>query len=817
MTDFNELLADAFEDRSVWIYEGFDTVLSIVQRLKVPKTAPVDTADDEKALWAFVRARDLPHAWVRLVLSLLHYTVLNLDDVKSAIGIYESAKLTGGFNDLRTLLKLRRVEAEVEEIAARCIEEDIEWEGLDVDVYAAIATIPNYREQICVARRFKKLEEAAEKMAEKYREVEEAAKDAAERAKAEYQEFEKAAERAADENEDLEESNEFLRARNAKLEEQLREMKEVQMTYEFERAELRKDIAQLTEELADAQDRSTAEERVLLRQVEATLGGQRGEQSDELGWETSSDTDGKSIAELPIGDGEPQLASKCEGTVKVTGDKRKRRHSNAEYQEANEAGFGQNEGNEVIVIEDDDDDNAQDAEGGVAAGGDLLSAKSMSPAVAEAIVRRHEGSTRYMRNIRSLFEMCPTGPSLLNVRETLQWALETPRGKHGVRLESNKDYVHAYGILLRNMKEDEIVEYVGTPEKFEDVVATQKEFDYILKERRNEQVREQKLSDREITMLRGLKWPDVETKSREYIQKQNEKRLSKSHVDTVKELRMLAIAMLYGSGEHPPRRLEVLRIRRGTYTDTGNYYEGQEIVLNDYKTSDVYGQYRMPISNEIRGVLDLLADSSGESGEQFIFGKAEQVDKEENEKEKENGHCSKLVTTTFSEICGRPLTVGVLRKLYITHKGDIGELRYAKERIRLAKMMGHSVTLQQTVYTIRWPEAGLTEIGDHTDTPPSKRRKRVRERATKKLATPDEDAALLRAMQEYVDKSPEYKAQRKEGRTISFPWAHLKAKCPELADVPRDTIAQWGKRLKAKLSEGVTDDEGSCSCFGESG
>lgn len=251
--DYSELFADAFEDRDVWTYAGFDTIYLLLQRLKTQAA----TTDDKNALWDFVYDKHLNASWVRLALSLLHHTVLDLDEVTKAVSIYKRAGFSGGLPYMEVLLKLRSDEMIEESITVGCIKADIEWEGLEVDVYAAIATIPNHREQLCVARRVKKLEEVAKLATSKLQEVEEAAEDAAE----------DAAETEYTELEDLEESNRILWERNAILEhtleecqeklrqsveaatdirtdlrnEFLRKMEEQQKLHEFERGELRKE------------------------------------------------------------------------------------------------------------------------------------------------------------------------------------------------------------------------------------------------------------------------------------------------------------------------------------------------------------------------------------------------------------------------------------------------------------------------------------------------------------------------------------------------------------------------------------------------
>lgn len=137
-------------------------------------------ADDEATLWALASARDLRAVWVRLGLSLLEGK--DIGDVTPAVDIYQKAKLDGGFGTLRVLLKIKTDEKIEEQVAERCLEHDVEWEGVPPgDPQAAreaLLTIPDKRQQLVVrqwvktnARELTKARARVDELEDKYSEL----------------------------------------------------------------------------------------------------------------------------------------------------------------------------------------------------------------------------------------------------------------------------------------------------------------------------------------------------------------------------------------------------------------------------------------------------------------------------------------------------------------------------------------------------------------------------------------------------------------------------------------------------------------------
>jgi hypothetical protein len=76
-----------------------------------------------------------------------------------------------------------------------------------------------------------------------------------------------------------------------------------------------------------------------------------------------------------------------------------------------------------------------------------------------------------------------------------------------------------------------------------------------------------------------------------------------------------------------------------------------------------------------------------------LFGTVAQVEKE--------GWASAKLQEVFYRICGKKLSCNMLRKIYITYRESSHDLFLAKERVQLAKQMGHSVKTQLFSYPRR--------------------------------------------------------------------------------------------------------------------
>jgi hypothetical protein len=271
---------------------------------------------------------------------------------------------------------------------------------------------------------------------------------------------------------------------------------------------------------------------------------------------------------------------------------------------------------------------------------------------------------------------------LPNVIETI---VETKsKKKDGSHNNSAETHISAFKSLLKHMSEEEKREYFTSKAKYEDLVHLMAEKGLVLAEKRNKVYDEQLLTEQEKQKMAIVgEWEDIENAAKIYVNNHG----VPETINTLEEqdlVENLALIMLYIL-EHPPRRLEFLTLSR-VQGPLKNFIKEKQIFLNVYKTSKVYGQYFLSISDYTQSLLTLLRP-----GSEYIFGTEEEVLRD--------GWASARLQRAMKDVLGIAISCNMLRKLYIMGKTDKGELKWSKERTELARQMGHSVGEQQRVYT----------------------------------------------------------------------------------------------------------------------
>jgi hypothetical protein len=465
---------------------------------------------------------------------------------------------------------------------------------------------------------------------------------------------------------------------------------------------------------------------------------------------------------------------------------------------------------------------------------------------------------KYYSELRRLFRWYPDGNKLYRMKDTIRHIIITPRKKGSAEMKvgGNKDFIHALATMVEKMNKEEIDRYIGGEDEYAKVRHIITEGQVVMKEYEDDAILSQDLTKEEKEILNEITWTQVYQAAKKFVRVN---RVPNKCVDEmqVKLAKQIAIAYLYVVEEHPPRRLELLTLRRTIPDDpiecNWNYYEKDEITLNHYKTSDIYHQYRFGISDELKRILDSLPEYEEQ---RYIFGRASQI--EEN-----NGRRSSMIKEAFKLICGRPLTSSLLRKLYISHQSSLGKLRWARDRVDLARKMGHSVELQQSVYSVRMhgdedkPRIctvgqDVLDVSDSPDVPDSPLLKRKVEddldlivaisneqvegnnennesgsedsgRAAKKVCIDNEEivehnleenvkkrsrvpptesqvATLEKLIREF-EESELYMEQIGDNRSPIYPWTTLKVKSDLLKDVPDARIKAWGRTIIRKMRE----------------
>jgi len=136
---------------------------------------------------------------------------------------------------------------------------------------------------------------------------------------------------------------------------------------------------------------------------------------------------------------------------------------------------------------------------------------------------------------------------------------------------------------------------------------------------------------------------------------------------------------------------ELTTVQSSTVRKKGNYLRDRLVVLNEYKTASIFGRYQFKLSDRTSELVALVLSDNSDSP--YLFGAVAQVEKE--------SWASAKLQEVFYRICGKKLSCNMLRKIYITYRESSQYLFLAKERVQLAKQMGHSVKTQLFSYPCR--------------------------------------------------------------------------------------------------------------------
>ena len=122
--------------------------------------------------------------------------------------------------------------------------------------------------------------------------------------------------------------------------------------------------------------------------------------------------------------------------------------------------------------------------------------------------------------------------------------------------------------------------------------------------------------------------------------------------------------------------------------DKTNYYiwNKGEIMMNEYKTSKVHGDYVITLDKEINGLLKCLIKRKIVKKNNYLITK-------KTGEPYTNQEFSNLIIKFFKVRLNKNIGVTMLRRIYLQKYSDVKD-----EMAQDAKMMGHSVATQQSVY-----------------------------------------------------------------------------------------------------------------------
>ncbi|KAI9095904.1 hypothetical protein DFS34DRAFT_651158 [Phlyctochytrium arcticum] len=197
-------------------------------------------------------------------------------------------------------------------------------------------------------------------------------------------------------------------------------------------------------------------------------------------------------------------------------------------------------------------------------------------------------------------------------------------------------------------------------------------------------IRQEQRASEAFMRNKYIPWVYVKERSAEHLQNLDLDNCTKD------ELRAAIIVSFYTN--RPPRRSKDFSTM-SLNKDAPNHYDDEnfDIVLNDYKTVNAYGEYVFHVTRHERKMIEAYRTRFATDEDQNLFTGWE-------------NRWSEKVASIMQRVVGKPLTSTDMRKLYVSYQTALGNLKYLPERKKMAYEMGHSINLQALNYTFRIEE-----------------------------------------------------------------------------------------------------------------
>lgn len=232
---------------------------------------------------------------------------------------------------------------------------------------------------------------------------------------------------------------------------------------------------------------------------------------------------------------------------------------------------------------------------------------------------------------------------------------------------------------------------------------------------------DQEMSEDELKRI--IFWPNLVEMVKSYINEniigQN---MDEIDIDTLRAAAFTSLCVI----DNAPRRNDIVILQRCYYphdNDKQNWFDTREdkITLRNYKTFLTYGDYIFKVTSTTKTIIENLIKRLPED-QKFLFIR--------NDQALQNTNYTNFYTYYFDKIGAKSQTCKLLRVSCISYKKRFGEAVYARESQELARQMGHTVYLQNTVYLRRVEQylAIKDREAEHAtkeqdQEPPSKRQK----------------------------------------------------------------------------------------------
>jgi hypothetical protein len=361
--------------------------------------------------------------------------------------------------------------------------------------------------------------------------------------------------------------------------------------------------------------------------------------------------------------------------------------------------------------------------------------------------------------------------------------------------------ISSIGILLRILNDTEKKKYIGSEKRWKKLLILVEEQHNLIMEIKKTNQDFQQMSEIEKAILGTLVWNDLVKSVENYLGKF----LGVSKIENEEQLKHmlnLIILRLY-TIDHPPRRLELIRLRWRNYENESNNYKDGKIELQNYKTERTHGEYAFRVSSETRELISVVIAYREREGNDYIFGSKNEVELPV--------YRTGLLNRAFEIGCGKfPISVNILRKLWVESKRCSGEMEFITLRKEYSRQLSHKETMQQGSYSKRervgdrvwfqgdsreseevsddsWEskgsESGLSELEGCMRGSKRKYVKRSEKRKAPHYPTEEEEEALLEEI------------SRSDG---IYKWSEMGEKNEKLGSVDKGTLKRWGMRLVKK-------------------
>jgi hypothetical protein len=237
----------------------------------------------------------------------------------------------------------------------------------------------------------------------------------------------------------------------------------------------------------------------------------------------------------------------------------------------------------------------------------------------------------------------------------------------------------------------------------------------INEQKLNANMNQENLDPEEAAMYRP--WMEMKRPAIRYILEQNI--WSAESVDNVKILRkrQQCAVMLILIDNGPVRRNEVMTLRYEKHADpnvASNWidWENHVAVFEKYKTSTIYGTFKQSLNVNTMILLEkMIRQQAWIQSDQYpyLFKREEQ----------EDTYHSQFIKEAFHAATGIAFGTIILRKMYISYLKQNNMINDWKDMDKYAKLMGHSVKVQQTSYMKNFEQPNISvdviEIHDSSD------------------------------------------------------------------------------------------------------